>query len=297
MSSPRWGLRAARPAELTDRPRPRREPRRESSRVTATPGRHARTPAEHGGRSDSEIGLTCAIIKAKVETIAKVGIGKAMHAVGDLLSRGFQKARAAGWAQVYSGFSPQEIAVAVSLVGSPLRSRDRTGGIEQLIPRHQHETSTPSLSARYGLGEFPFHSDAAHWPSPPRWVVMWCEVDETRRPTNLHYWSPLVERACKDTAANFLVRNGRRSFFVDVRKEARLDAGCMIPQNHAAHRMIELSSLANAPEPIAIMWEAGMVLILDNKRMLHARSDNLSEQVGRVGRRLLWRALLDEVHV
>ena len=217
------------------------------------------------------------------------------EAAVELISSGLQTARSTGWARIRSEFAPESIAAAVRRIGQPLRSRDRTVGVEQLMPRHEHEARTPSLSAQHGMGVFPFHSDAAHWISPPRWVIMWCEADQTRRATNLRYWAPIVERMSERTTATFLVRNGRRSFFVDVRDEARFDGGCMLPQNRAARTMAELSVSAKEEDVIPIVWEAGTVLLLDNRRMLHARSTCLSSDGDH--KRTLWRALLEEVSI
>lgn len=189
---------------------------------------------------------------------------------------------------------PDEVAAAVNRLGTPLCSRNQECGLERLVPQQSWEAPPRSLSARYGLGAFPFHSDAAHWLSPPKWVVMWCEADDDGRSTLLLPWRSIAKEAYRDSAATFLVKNGKKSFFVDVREEARLDVGCMIPQNMAARSLLDLAlSMRASNEAATLTWRIGRVVVINNRETLHARGPSKDERTP--DHRVLWRALLNEV--
>jgi hypothetical protein len=122
---------------------------------------------------------------------------------------------------------------------------------------------------------------------------MWCEVDEVDQSTLLLPWRCVSNSDVY--GATFLVRNGRRSFFVEVGDQARLDPECMVPQNEVARRLLDNSRCPmRQAESVRIRWRPGLVLVVDNHAMLHARegSRGFHEK-----RRLLWRALIDEVLV
>ncbi|MGO4910705.1 hypothetical protein ACEN2J_20760, partial [Pseudorhodobacter sp. W20_MBD10_FR17] len=46
------------------------------------------------------------------------------------------------------------------------------GLVQALVPRS--EAAPNSYSGIYGLGHFPFHSDLAHWRTPPRYLLLRC---------------------------------------------------------------------------------------------------------------------------
>src|SRR5216684_7723876 len=48
--------------------------------------------------------------------------------------------------------------------------------VQSLRPRDSNEVSRNQYSGHYGLGEFPLHSDLAHWTIPPRYFLLRCIV-------------------------------------------------------------------------------------------------------------------------
>src|SRR5881396_827254 len=48
--------------------------------------------------------------------------------------------------------------------------------VQTLRPRLVDESLTNQYSGRYGLGEFPLHTDLAHWARPPRYFLLRCRV-------------------------------------------------------------------------------------------------------------------------
>jgi hypothetical protein len=152
--------------------------------------------------------------------------------------------------------------------------------IEPLIPTKQTGANAKSLSVMHGLGSFPMHTDGAHLPQPPRFVVLVCASPGTIAvPTTLLRFRDLhateQERDLLE-AAPFLVRNSRRSFYSTIcsrsRPFIRFDEGCMVPQGKEAQASARL--IAHRVKEVgvtAVHWRIGDVLIIDNWNVLHGR--------------------------
>jgi len=165
------------------------------------------------------------------------------------------------------------------MLGNPIQGRaGRT--IEPLIPTRQTRANAKSLSVVYGLGSFPMHTDGAHLPQPPRFVVLVC-ASPGRDPaaTTLLRFRDLHatehERALLE-AAPFLIRNSRRSFYSTIcsrsRPFIRFDEGCMAPQGKDAEASAKLiAHQATEAGVTAMHWRIGDVLIIDNWNVLHGR--------------------------
>ena len=46
--------------------------------------------------------------------------------------------------------------------------------VQELIPRAADQVSSSSYGAMYGLGQFPLHTDMAHWYLPPHYFILRC---------------------------------------------------------------------------------------------------------------------------
>src|ERR1700742_4861087 len=89
-------------------------------------------------------------------------------------------------------------------LGNPIRGRAGRK-IEPLIPTKQVGANAKSLSVMHGLGSFPMHTDGAHLPRPPTFVVLGCASPGTvavpttlRRFRRLH--APEQDRELLETA-------------------------------------------------------------------------------------------------
>ncbi|HEX2211798.1 MAG TPA: hypothetical protein VHG93_29190 [Longimicrobium sp.] len=205
-----------------------------------------------------------------------------------------------GWARVHlSGVGQREEALADAFRGvGVLRAsrRSTTSVIDALIPVSQESALPRSLSVRFGTGELPFHTDGAHLRVPPRLLVLYCAMDEERRPTRLLHWDA-VERGLSDPQQLrrevFRYRSGRDSFLDTIaashREYVRLDPGCMVPATRRADTLLgEIRERMTVLESEDEMWEAGAALVIDNWRVLHGRG-----QAERAGARVLFRLQLD----
>lgn len=135
-----------------------------------------------------------------------------------------------------------------------------------------------SLSAQYGLGDQPLHTDGAHLASPPDLVVL-AASGPSRTPTRLWAYDR-VTRGKEDppraalSNGMFLVRIGRDSFYAPALagNRWRYDPGCMTPCDARARHVGEYLA---AQLTRAWTWEwtqAGQVLVIDNRSVLHARA-------------------------
>ncbi len=58
--------------------------------------------------------------------------------------------------------------------------------IRTIRPQPMNEAKANTLSSRYGMGSFPFHTDVAHWSEPAHFVLLYCEHPGSgARPTHL----------------------------------------------------------------------------------------------------------------
>jgi len=185
-------------------------------------------------------------------------------------------ARAKGWAPGLGDVeSVRKQAASLGWVEVAPRRGDAT--VSALRPVTASAAHPSSLSAVYGLGQQPLHTDGAHLQVPPDVLVFIC-ARPSATPTRL--WRPNLagRRSVRPLAAldhgMFLVRNGRDSFYAPARSGSsyRYDPGCMTPCDARARQVQEYfeqqSSRASAHE-----WSAaGQVLVVDNRRALHGRS-------------------------
>jgi len=197
-----------------------------------------------------------------------------------------------GYAQL-SSIGVDEVTVAAWLsdfartLGVPRAARlSARAPIEELVPTSTNSARPNSLSARYGLGAFPFHVDTAHWPVPGRFTIMGCAnagggERETLllRVSQLHFSKEERELLSR---AVFVVQNGRNSFYASIldghRSFVRFDEACMRVCGRESSKALALfrEKVAGAT-PVRISWETGGALVLDNWKMLHARSPARTE--------------------
>ncbi|HEY1661703.1 MAG TPA: TauD/TfdA family dioxygenase [Verrucomicrobiae bacterium] len=178
-----------------------------------------------------------------------------------------------------SDFRDQLLTVATRL-GVPTVTR--TGGnlCDTLLPTQSEAAKPNSLSKIHSVGEFPLHTDTAHWPTPCHYVMLACvspgcasrptmlldtrQLNLNQRQTSLLQTTPLR------------IVNGRNSFFSTIlsnsRPFVRFDPGCMTANTADGVEALIVFSRHNWPNYIQqVHWEPGYVLIIDNWRLLHGR--------------------------
>ena len=187
-------------------------------------------------------------------------------------------ARAKGWASA-SGDVESIRKQAASLGWVEVSPRRGDATVSVLRPETRSEAHPSSLSAVYGLGQQPLHTDGAHMQVPPDLLVF---ISERPSATPTQLWRPDVpgrrRRPLSTTSAlchgMFLVRNGRDSFYAPALSGSRYryDPGCMTPCDARA-REVQRYFEQQLSRASAHEWSAaGQVLVVDNRRALHARS-------------------------
>jgi L-asparagine oxygenase len=179
----------------------------------------------------------------------------------------------------------------------------RTEAVHEVVPKEV--TSKNTYSGIFGLNRFPFHTDMAHWPAPPRYIMLRCFRGYDAVVTTLTDSLDIV-RSDADILGRALVkprrplngtiplfplyfpsRSGRASIF-------RWDEQFIVPASVAGQRgmVMVASKLASATAISVSLADRGDTLFIDNWRMLHARSAVAAGQTDRV----IERAYYGEIH-
>ena len=171
--------------------------------------------------------------------------------------------------------------------------------VSVLRPVSQLEARPRSLSAKIGLGVQPLHTDGAHLPDPPDILVLISEESSStptlllRPRANRGFSGGLFAAACHGM---FLVNGGRDSFFAPALSEGRYryDPGCMSPCDARAQSVVdyfgESLKLAHAHDWLS----GGRLLIVNNRRTLHARTSLTDGDEHRSLHRIAFRTGRDE---
>jgi hypothetical protein len=205
-----------------------------------------------------------------------------------------QSAEALGWSST-STVSLDKLVQQVRLSRYQI-VRDREAGpeISVLEPQSVAEAQEQSLSATYGEGPQPLHTDGAHQTDPPDYVLLTAR-SISNVPTFLLPFRKIrdgVDGELFHDLRNglFTVRTGRTCFLASAFHSGRLrfDPGCMEPADGRARRVASFfAAHQNASEPFT--WcTPDAVLAINNRNVLHARGD-ASGETERVLRRVTLR--------
>lgn len=175
----------------------------------------------------------------------------------------------------------EQLLALAPVLGKPAATRSGDSLCDMLLPTEADAAKTQSLSKVYAVGEFPLHIDTAHWLTPCRYVMLACAspgsasrptllMDTRRLPLNDHQSSLLHSTPLR-------VTNGRNSFFSTILSKARpfvrFDPGCMTGTTPDGAKALAVLAKENWPDHIeTVFWRAGMVVVINNWRMLHGRA-------------------------
>jgi alpha-ketoglutarate-dependent taurine dioxygenase len=175
--------------------------------------------------------------------------------------------------------SPEASLIEVAeMLGTPQGMRSGTRLVEHLRPQDHAQAKPRSLSARYGTHSFPWHSDGAFWPTPPRYLVLGCvSSTEASARTEVVQASNLdIFKSESAMTSLFAIRNGRKSFYATVASQSysyvRHDPGCMEPLNKEGKKLQCNIERSAEDHYTCLIWESGMIVVVDNWKCLHRRS-------------------------
>jgi hypothetical protein len=92
--------------------------------------------------------------------------------------------------------------------------------VHRLVQKSSDEARPNTLPSRFGFGSFPFHTDGATLPLPPRFVLLRSTADDpSQQPTILHLVSwPMPSTAEYDILTNtmLVVKAGKSGFLSSI---------------------------------------------------------------------------------
>jgi hypothetical protein len=161
--------------------------------------------------------------------------------------------------------------------GVPIRRSEEF--FASLRPTATEDAPTASLSAIYGLGNQPLHTDGAHLENPPNIVILTSELPNAT-PTRLWTLAPGNKLPREDFPFHafgngvFLVTGQGQNFFSPclVGGNLRFDPGCMKACDERALQVVSYLNAAQS-ESVEHDWATKKgILMIDNQKTLHSRA-------------------------
>ena len=156
--------------------------------------------------------------------------------------------------------------------------------IQYLTPKSQNEAGATSYSGMYGLARFPLHTDLAHFRKPPRYLALRCVMGFKEVSTILLDGEALVQEVGHSLLSRALVKSRRpqNGRFVLMQllqqtgssKLIRWDDVFLKPASISGELGMSMvrEAINTLPTVSIALSEPGDTLVVDNWRMLHARS-------------------------
>jgi alpha-ketoglutarate-dependent taurine dioxygenase len=187
-----------------------------------------------------------------------------------------------GWTSFY--YDGDLLALA-SAVGKPVPTRIGGSLIDTLAvkdPQHAHPNS---LSARFGRGSFPFHTDGAHHEHVPRYLYMrLVHPESSERKTLIQDFRNALNEESSHALSTEMwrFRGGPKTFLSPILGNdfLRLDPCVMSPAITGRTKALNIvQETLNRSEIISFGWKRFEVLVLDNHRMVHARDSGNTMEI------------------
>lgn len=156
--------------------------------------------------------------------------------------------------------------------------------VQRLVPKPLASATPNSYSGNYGLGQFPLHTDLAHWARPPRYLLLRCVVGSPAVATHVLDGQAVIDTIGRDDLWRALVLprrplNGRRALLrllerVDDRGLLRWDTLFIRPASDFGKTICDavVAFLRAASPTPYYLAQPGDTLVIDNWRVLHGRS-------------------------
>ena len=187
-------------------------------------------------------------------------------------------------------------------LGVPVGDARNPEPLRLISPQPTTKAKLNTLSSRYGMEAFPFHTDAAYWAAPPRFILFHCvSPGAGSRPTLLidpREWS-LSERERRMLCNEVWKITTNRPFLCTAGTQGehglclRFDEACMAPVTAGARSIRDVvQDSIDRSEVVAINWREGDLLVIDNLRLLHARGKAAQADEDRILARILIRGVV-----
>lgn len=174
---------------------------------------------------------------------------------------------------------------AVSLLGTPL-TLIGFSTVQELRPHEASEVAPNTYSGNFGVGEFPMHTDLAHWAVPPRYLVLRCVQGAAEVATGVIDGNTLIEKFGSTLLRRTLVQprrplaNGKQLLRLLDRFDhcdapvLRWDSIYLRPATAESETAFTLVSkhIASMVRDDLVLLAPGDTLVVDNWRMIHCRT-------------------------
>lgn len=174
---------------------------------------------------------------------------------------------------------------AVSLLGCVL-TLDGFAAVQELRPHTKSSSPPNTYSGNFGTGEFPMHTDLAHWTVPPHYLALRCIKGAPEVATSIFDGNVMIDDIGETSLRRTLVqprrplRNGKPLLRLFDYLEGygtgvlRWDSIFLRPataDSEKTHSLVATYIASVATQEIVLL-SAGDTLIVDNWRMIHRRS-------------------------
>jgi len=165
--------------------------------------------------------------------------------------------------------------------GTPIKSRESGNFIDTLVAVHSNQVKKDSLSKRYGLDEFPIHTDCAYLKLPPKYILLrYIGSIENLTPTIVvHFDESKLSDEEKDFIQRIIwfVKSKDNGFYSPILKDGilRYDKEVMKMANPNEDKMIEILAKMDRTE---IKWTKNKVAVINNHSVLHFRPQTRDEE-------------------
>jgi hypothetical protein len=152
--------------------------------------------------------------------------------------------------------------------------------VQKLTPHSESKKSLATYSGNFGMGDFPMHTDLAHWATPPRYLLLRCVEPGSSVFTTIHNIESLLNGETPDRLRRALFRPRKRTnnclglLPLYDGTLYRWDSLFLVPVSASASQIKErmLSQIAQRQPTKISLSKATDCLLVDNWRMLHGRS-------------------------
>ncbi len=152
--------------------------------------------------------------------------------------------------------------------------------VQTLTPRQKENELENTYSGNFGLEEFPFHTDLAHWYIPPRYLFLRCVIPtsdvETKLIDSRDISADIEDSILSRSHFKPRKRLDRSANLLKVKQGEifRWDSIFIKPANSSAEELkLKIQCAISSAKYISLNLDRkGECLLVDNWRMLHGRS-------------------------
>ena len=191
-----------------------------------------------------------------------------------VLESTIELAQRVGWA-TYDGSFEEAAETATTLGYQIVPTRRRDPDVTSLRPMIRSAARPHSMSARYGLGSLPLHTDGAHMKFPPDLVILAAKSASTVGTYLMHVTEDGLPAGVSQALRHgvFLVRDGaevRCATALGPRNELRFDPVVMTPLDDLARTVVRYFETVVEVAEVR-PWKDDDVLVIDNTAVVHGR--------------------------